>query len=129
MKSRASKNARMVRLRMERSRSFLFARRSRSVMARGSALDALAVLAGARVDAEEILLVDEERHVDGGAGLERGRLLRAARGVALDARLRRGDAELDEVRQGHADGAPVPEQHEDHHVVLEPLPVVADEIL
>ena len=55
----------MVRLRIERSRSFLPAMRSRSVMAGPrSALDALAVLARARVDAQEVAFVDEQRHVD-----------------------------------------------------------------
>src|SRR5258708_16777626 len=99
MNSRASKNARMVRLRIERSRSFLPARRSRSVT---SALDALAVLARARVDAQKVAFVDEQRHVDARARLQRRRLLRAARGVALDARLRPGHAHLDEVRHRHA---------------------------
>src|SRR5436305_11178494 len=102
MNSRASKNARMVRLRIERSRSFLPAMRSFSVTA-SSALDALAVLARARVDAQQIAFIDEQGHVDGRARLQRRRLLGAARGVALDSRLRRGHAQLDEVRQRHAD--------------------------
>src|SRR3982751_6142893 len=86
MNSWASKNARMVRLRIERARSFLPAMRPFSLTAATrSALDALAVLARARVDAEQIVFVDEQRHVDRRARLQRRRLLRAARGVALDA--------------------------------------------
>src|SRR4051812_8988537 len=94
-KSRPSKKARMRRSRRARSASLRPEMRARSL--NDLALDALAVLAAARVDAQEIPLVDEQRHVDRRARLQRRRLGGAARGVALDARLRRRHAQLDEV--------------------------------
>ena len=55
-------------------------------------------IAGTGVDPDLLALFDEERHLDGDAGLERGRLGAAAGGgVALDAGLGLGDLELDEA--------------------------------
>src|SRR5437660_5295124 len=65
----------------------------------------LQVAAVARVDAHAVSLVDEERHVDGKAGLERRRLGRRVGGVALEPGVGLGDLELDRGGQLHAEDA------------------------
>jgi hypothetical protein len=62
----------------------------------------LEVLAGARVDLDDVADVDEQRHVDRGAGRDLGGLRRARRGVAAEARVGLDDRLLDEVRQRDA---------------------------
>src|SRR6266850_3575849 len=61
--------------------------------------DSREVSASSRVDLQGIALVDEERHVEREAGLQRRRLHRAGHGVAPRARIALGDAQLDRVGQ------------------------------
>ena len=63
------------------------------------------VLAGAGVDPDPVALVDEQRHLDLHARLERGRLRAAAGGrVAAEARVGLGDRQLDGARDLEAGG-------------------------
>ena len=62
-----------------------------------SALGALEILAGAGVDLYLVALVDEEGHLDLGAGLEGGGLGGVGGGVAGEAGVGLGDLELDKV--------------------------------
>src|SRR5690242_18745670 len=64
-----------------------------------ASLHARHVLAGARVDLDLLALADEQRHAHDRAGLERGWLAAATRGVAAHARIGLGDLELDEHRR------------------------------
>src|SRR3546814_2414198 len=57
------------------------------------------VFARARVDLDHLVLADEQRHADHGAGFQRRRLAAAAGGVAAHARVGLGDLRLDEVRR------------------------------
>src|SRR5690606_20053335 len=92
----------------------------------GSSLHAGDVLAGAGVDADDLVLGHEQRHADHGAGLQGGRLAAGAGGVALHARVGLDDAQLDEVRRRDLDRVAVPQG--DHAVLLalKPLGGVAD---
>ena len=60
----------------------------------------------ARVDTDHVADVDEQRHLDDGAGLERRRLGHVGHRVALDARLGVGDRQLDRRRQLQRRGLP-----------------------
>src|SRR4051794_18644787 len=57
----------------------------------GSLRDALDVLVGAGVDLDRVADPDEQRHADGRAGLDGGRLLHVAAGIAAHAGLGGGD--------------------------------------
>src|SRR5262245_24674994 len=119
-KSRWWKNSRMLRLSSERR--FRLALRSLPK-------HAFAVLARARVDADQVAFVDEQRHAQLRAGLDGGRLGDVARGIAARARLGGGDAHLDEVGQRDADDLAVEELDLADHVVLQPLPLLGDRFL
>src|SRR5256885_5263853 len=85
------------------------------------------VVAGLRLHLDAVADVDEQRHADGGAGLQRRRLVAAARGgVAAQAGLGLGHLELDRGRELHAAGALVDEQDVDLVVGLHPTQRVAD---
>ncbi len=60
-------------------------------------LGAAQILAGAGVDLDLVALVDEQGHLDLGAGLDDGGLGHVGGGVALDARLGLGNDQLNEV--------------------------------
>src|SRR5581483_8098933 len=110
----------MRRLRSDRRRRFTL---------RSLAKHAFAVFARARVDADQVALVDEQRHAELRARLDGGRLGDVARGVAARARLGRGHAHLDEVRHRDADDLAVEELDLADHVVLQPAPLVGDRVL
>src|SRR3954469_16670692 len=79
------------------------------------------VVAGLGLDLDAVADVDEQRDADRGPGLERRRLVAAARrGVAPQPRLGLGDLELDRRRQLHTVGLLVDEQHVDLVVGLRP---------
>ena len=85
------------------------------------ALDARDVAAGARVDPHALALFDEQRHLDGDAGLERGRLGAALGRVAAQARLGVRDGELDVVGRLDAGRLAVQRQQLDLLVLDDPL--------
>src|SRR3546814_8777245 len=79
------------------------------------------VFARARVDLDHLVLADEQRHADHGAGFQRRRLAAAAGGVAAHARVGLGDLQLDEVRRDDLDRGAVPQGHHAVLLALEPL--------
>src|SRR5262245_47773470 len=85
-----------------------------------STLGACDVRRGACIDADDLALVQEERHAHDGTRLELSRLLPARGGIAAHARIGLDDLELD-VR-GRVDGEryTVPEHHVTGDAVLEP---------
>src|ERR1035437_8448173 len=91
-------------------------------------LDAPDVAAVARVDADHVAGVHEERHVHRRAGFELRRLGRAGRRVALEARIGLFDFELDVGRQVGADRGRVVELDADLHPVLQEIGRVADHV-
>src|SRR5262245_13304580 len=84
------------------------------------------VLAAPRIHLDHVTLVEEERNLDHGAGLERRRLRAASGCVAADAGIRLGDLQLDEVRQLDGDGVAVDEEDLDLGVLLEEVACLAD---
>src|SRR5919108_5112012 len=66
---------------------------------RAGLLDTFQVLPGPRVDLHEVPLVEEERDLNHGAGLQRGRLAAARRRVAADARVGPDDLQVHGDRQ------------------------------
>src|SRR5690348_2325915 len=68
------------------------------------------VLAGAGIDLDDFVLVDEQRDPDGRAGLELGRLAAAARSVAAQAGIGFDDLEFHEVRWRDRQRNAVPER-------------------
>src|SRR5690606_14966497 len=87
------------------------------------------VFAGAGVDLDHLVLVDEQRHAHHRAGLQGGRLAAAAGGVATQAGVGLDHLQLDEVGRGHGDRGAVPQG--DHAVLLalQPLGGIADAVL
>src|SRR5262245_27422718 len=77
------------------------------------------VLPAPSVHLHDVALVQEERHLDHRAGLERGGLRATGGGVAADAWIRLGDLELDEVGELNGDRAALDEEDLDLDVLLE----------
>src|SRR5262249_57739631 len=73
--------------------------RLRALLRAGGISGAAEVLAGPGVDLDLLSGRDEQRHLDGGAGLEGGGLGAAGRPVALHAGVGLADGELDRGRQ------------------------------
>src|SRR5688572_25578278 len=67
--------------------------------AQSQSLCAREVLAGARVNLDDLAFLHEQRHAYDGAGLERGRFAATARCIALQARVGLHDLERDGVRR------------------------------
>src|SRR5690606_12127067 len=86
-----------------------------------ASLHARDVLARTRIHADHLVLGHEQRHAHHRAGLQRGRLAAAARGVAAHARIGLHDLQLDEVRRGDHDRDAVPQRHHALLLALEPL--------
>src|SRR5690606_19002722 len=84
------------------------------------------VLAGAGVDLDPLAGGDEQRHLDLGAGLQRGGLGAAGGAVALEARLGVGDGELDRGGQLDVERGAVVEGHGGHRVLQHVVGGVAD---
>src|SRR5690348_1489084 len=99
--SRSSASKRMSRARL------------RALLRAGGTLRPAEVLAGPGVDLDLLAGRDEQRHLDGGAGLEGGRLGAAGGPVALDAGVGLADGELDRGRQVDVQGGAVVERHRD----------------
>ncbi len=87
-------------------------------MARSSAAD---VLAFAGIDAQHVSNVDEQGHLDGRAGRQRGRLGAALGGITLEPRVGFGHLKLDEVRRRDGDRLVVPERHLADLLLLDPV--------
>src|SRR5438477_10162287 len=84
---------------------------------RKTRLGALEILTGPRVDLDLVAPFDEQRNVDAQSGLDRGRLRRAGRGVALEPEVGLGDRERDRSRKVDDDRrALVIDQVIGHHV-------------
>src|SRR6266545_3964831 len=88
--------------------------------------DAAQVLRAPGVDLHDVPLVEEERHLDDGPALERGRLGAARGRVTADARVGLGDRELHERRQLDRHRAAVDEEDVDVGIFLEEVARVAD---
>src|SRR4051794_21285855 len=84
---------------------------------RRSRRDATEVTTVARVDLDLLALGDEQRHLDGGAGLESGRLVAAGGTVALNAWLRVGDRQLDRDRELDVEHGVLVPSHGRRHVL------------
>src|SRR5437667_35506 len=88
------------------------------------------ILVVTAVDPDHLTLLDKERNLHRGAGLQRGRLGGAGGGVAAHARIGPGDGELDEVRPLHEDPPVVVHQALARHPVLQVLELIrADDVL
>ena len=86
----------------------------------------LNVLAAARIDLDDLVLADEQRHAHHRAGFERRRLAAAARGVAAHAGIGLDDLQLDEVRRLHGDRRAVPQGHHALFLAFEELGGITD---
>src|ERR1700684_1017929 len=95
---------------------------------RALALHAPDVPPVARVDANHVARVDEQRYVHGRAGLELRGLGGAGGRIALEPGIGLLDAELDVRRKVRADRRAVVELHGDPHAVLEEVGRVADDL-
>src|SRR4051812_10740673 len=73
------------------------------------------------VHADALALVDERRHLDDGAGLERGGLIDVGDRRPLEGGLRLRDLQRYRHRDFDRDGAALVELHLADHVLLEPL--------
>src|SRR5581483_6407400 len=96
--------------------------------AEASALDAPDVAAVARVDADHIARVHEERDLDRRPCLQLRRLRRAGRRVAFEAGIRLFDLQLDVRRKRGADRLAVVELDVDPHPVFEEVRGIADDV-
>src|SRR5262249_20498597 len=88
--------------------------------------DAAQVLAAAGVDLHDVALVQKQRHLDHGPGLECRRLRAARCRVAANARLGLHDLELDEVGELDGHRALVDEEDLDLGILLEEIASVPD---
>src|SRR3954471_1837544 len=91
-----------------------------------SSADARQILARAGVDLQDVALIDEERHLQAVAGLQRRRLHRSGDRVAAGAGIALHHLQLDGVGQVDGDGASVPEEHRGVQVLLEEVPRLAE---
>src|SRR5690625_2345332 len=83
------------------------------------------VFAGPRIHLDHLVLCDEQRHADHGAGFQLGRLAAAAGGVAAYAGVGLDDLQFHEVGRGHRDRGAVEQRHHAFFLALEPLRRVA----
>src|SRR5580700_215337 len=102
--------------------------RMQSALTRPSLVGSADVAAVARVDADDVTALDEERNLHGGAGLELRGLRRIRRRIAAKAGVGLDDLQFDVSRQIDADRRSIVKLHVDHHAVLEKVGGSADEI-
>jgi hypothetical protein len=101
---------------------------SAAAVSTGARSGAAAIIAGARIDAQPIADVDEQRHLDDSPGGQLRRLGAAGGRVAAHARIGLGHLELDEVRGRHRDRLVVPERNGVGFLFLQPLQRIADNL-
>src|SRR5689334_7364729 len=92
------------------------------------ASDALQVLVGARVNLDQVALVEEERHIHHQAGLQRGWLRAAGGGVASQARISALNTQHRRDRNLHVNRLPLVGQEVNGLVLLQIVHRVAQDV-